>query len=279
MIIDANCHIGHWPFRRLWTTTVDGLLRMLDRAGIDRAIVSHTHGIFYRNPHESNAELYDAVKAHRDRFIPFACLHPEYAGWRDDLKQCVEEWGMRGLRLYPSYHDGLSTSPARAPAPAPGQGTGYALGGDAAAELLAEAAARNLPVSVACAFEDPRQRHHLDTAPDLTEHDIAAAVRRHPQVRFLFTTTTVPVIEMVVRHLPYQDNVAFDTSGLSGPLSNSIQEAYSLLGPRRLLLGSLAPFEYPEVALLRLEFLDASDDALSQIKGGNVRWLLGDAPP
>ena len=25
MIVDANCAIGHWPFRRLWTETADGL--------------------------------------------------------------------------------------------------------------------------------------------------------------------------------------------------------------------------------------------------------------
>lgn len=258
MIVDANAHIGHWPFRRLRTTTADGLLRMMDTAEIDRAIVSHTHGIFYRSPHESNAELAEAVRPHGDRLIPFACLNPDYAGWRDDLKQCVEEWGMRGLRLYPSYQR-------------------YPLVGDAAAELLAVAETHDLRVSVSCAFEDSRQRHYLDTAPDLTEHDMGGAARRHPKVRFLFTTAGTAQMDMVLRHIPYQDNVFFDTTNVTGPLSNSIQKAYGLAGPDRLLMGTLAPFEQPEVALLRLQFLDAGQQAIEQVQGQNVLRFLGGA--
>jgi predicted TIM-barrel fold metal-dependent hydrolase len=262
MILDANCAIGHWPFRRLWTTTAEGLLQMLDGAGIDRAVVCHTHAVFYRDPHASNAELRDAVRPHRDRLIPLAALAPDYAGWRDDLRQCVEEWGMRGLRLYPGYHR-------------------YDLGGDAAAELLAEAERLGLPVSVGCAFEDPRQRHPLDTAPDVTEHAIGAAARRFPGVRFLCTNAPLTTIDMVARHVPHQQNVCFDTSALPGPLSDAIQQAYALLGPARLLLGTHAPFKYPQVGLLRVHSLagaaGAGPDAaaLDAILGRNALRLFG----
>ncbi len=255
MIVDANCAIGHWPFRRLWTVTADGLLRLLDRAGIDRAIVGHTHGVFYRSPHESNAELFDAVRPHRDRLIPFACLTPDYAGWRDDLKQCVEEWDMRGLRLYPGYHR-------------------YDLAGDLAGDLLAEVERLRLPVSVGCAFEDPRQRHPLDTAPDVSEHQIGPAAHRFPNVRFLCTNTPLTVADMVVRHVPHQDNVWFDTSAFVGPLSDANRAALKLLGPRRLLLGTHAPFKYPEVGLLRVHTLDVSAEDRAAILGGNAELLL-----
>jgi predicted TIM-barrel fold metal-dependent hydrolase len=257
VIVDANCAIGHWPFRRLWTTTAEGLLRLLDRAGIDRAIVGHTHGVFYRSPHESNAELQAAVQAHRDRLIPLACLNPEYCGWRDDLRQCIEDWGMAGLRLYPTYHR-------------------YALSGDAAAELLAEAQRLSLPVSVGCAFEDPRQRHPLDTAPDLAEHQIGGALRRFPNVRFLFTNAPLTTMEMAVRHVPHQRNAWFDTSAVTGPLSDTILNAYRVVGPGQLVLGTHAPFKYPEVARLRVQFLDLEGAALEAVEGGNaLRWLQG----
>ena len=256
MIVDANCAIGHWPFRRLWTTTADGLLRMLDRAGIERAVVAHTHGVFYRSPHESNAELFKAVRPHRDRLVPFACLTPDYAGWRDDLRQCVEEWGMRGLRLYPSYHR-------------------YDLSGDLAAELLAAAEEGGLPVSIGCAFEDPRQRHPLDTAPDVTEHQIGFAARRFPNLRFLITNAPPTVADVVVRHVPENQNVCFDTTGFTGPLSNAIDGALKLLGPQRLLLGTHAPFKYPQVGLLRVQMLETDDVTRTAILGGNALRLLG----
>lgn len=255
MIVDANCAIGHWPFRRLWTETADGLLRLLDRADIDRAVVAHTHAVFYRDPHQSNAELAAALRPHRDRLIPLASLHPEFAGWRDDLRQCVEEWGMAGLRLYPGYHR-------------------YALGGDAAAGLLAEAERRGLPVSVGCAFEDPRQRHPMDTAPDVAEHDLGAAARRFPGVTFLATNAPLTVMEMAVHHVPRQQNLHFDTSAVTGPLAETIGAAGALLGPRRLLLGSHAPFKYPEIARLRLEFLDFAPEDAAAVSGGNALRLF-----
>ena len=255
MIFDANTHIGHWPFRRLHTTTADGLLNLLDRAGIDRAVVAHTHAVFYRDPHQSNAELFDATKAHRDRLIPLATLNPDYARWQDDLRQCVEDWSMRALRLYPTYHR-------------------YDLAGDTAAELLAAADERALSVSIPCAFEDPRQRHHLDIASDLTEHPIAFAAQRFPNVRFLITNAPLTTIDMVVRHIPHQRNVSFDVSALPGPESNAVRRAFELLGPDRLLLGTHAPFKYPQVALLRVQSIEADTPGRAAILGENAKRLF-----
>lgn len=256
MIVDANCAIGHWPFRRLSTTTADGLLRLLDRAGIERAVVTHTHGVFYRSPHESNAELHEAVRPHRDRLVPFACLSPEYAGWRDDLRQCTEQWEMRGLRIYPNYHR-------------------YDLAGAAASELLSAAMALDLAVSIGCAFEDPRQRHPLDTVPDVTEHQLGYVAHRFPRLRLLVTSAPLAVAEMVAKHAPENENVVFDTTGFAGPLSDAISGALRSLGPRRLLLGTHAPFKYPQVNLLRVRMLETDDATHAAILGGNALRLLG----
>ena len=256
MIFDANTHIGHWPFRRLHTSTADGLLRLLDNAGIEKAAVSHTHAVFYRDPHEANAELFEALKPYRDRLIPLATLNPEYAAWQDDLAECVESFGFPALRLFPTYHR-------------------YDLCGDTAARLLAEADRRNLPVSVCCAFEDPRQRHPLDTAPDLIEHPIATAVRRFPNVRFLITNAALSTVDMVIRHLPHQGNVSFDLSALPGPESDAARKAYDLLGPQRLLLGTHAPFKYPQVTLLRAHSTGATGPELDSILGQNAVRFFG----
>lgn len=256
MIYDSNTHIGHWPFRRLHTTTPDGLLHFLDSANIEKAAVSHTHAVFYRDPHEANAELFHALQPHRDRLTPLATINPDYAAWLDDLNQCVEEWDIKALRLFPTYHR-------------------YDLGGDSAAALLAEAERLNLPVSICCSFEDARQRHPMDTAPDLIEHPIATAARRFPNVRFLVTNAPLTTIDMVIRHVPHQDNVSFDLSALPGPESDAARKAYELLGPRRLLLGTHAPFKYPQVALLRAHSTGATGQDLASLLGGNASRLFG----
>ena len=103
-LIDANAWLGHYPFRAVPDHTPDGLLRLMDRHGIEQAVVSSLHSVFYSDPHSGNEELARWVGPHRDRLIPCATLNPEYPGWERDLKQCCDEWNMRGLRLFPSHH-------------------------------------------------------------------------------------------------------------------------------------------------------------------------------
>ena len=104
MIIDVNAWVGHWPFRRLRHNTVQGLLRLMDRNGIDRAVVASIHGVFYRDAHSANEELAGQVLRRRDRLIPFATLNPTCAGWKEDLRRCVEDLELCGIRLVPQYH-------------------------------------------------------------------------------------------------------------------------------------------------------------------------------
>ncbi len=105
MIIDVNAYLGHFAFRRLRHNTAESLLKLMDARKIDRAVVSSASAITYRNVQSGNEEIDGEVKAHRDRLIPFAVINPSYAGWEDDLKTCHERFGMRGLRLYPGWHN------------------------------------------------------------------------------------------------------------------------------------------------------------------------------
>jgi predicted TIM-barrel fold metal-dependent hydrolase len=111
--------------------------------------------------------------------------------------------------------------------------------------------------------------------PDLIEHPIAIAVRRFPDVRFLVTNAALSTIDMVIRHVPQQENVSFDLSALAGPESDAAKKAYDLLGARRLLLGTHAPFKYPQVALLRAHSTGATGDDLDAMLGKNALELLG----
>jgi predicted TIM-barrel fold metal-dependent hydrolase len=109
----------------------------------------------------------------------------------------------------------------------------------------------------------------------VAEHDLGAAARRFPGVTFLATNAPLTVMEMAVRHVPDQQNLHFDTSAVTGPLAETIGGAAALLGPRRLLFGSHAPFKYPEIARLRLEVLDLEPGDAAGIAGGNALRLFG----
>ena len=55
-MIDVNAYLGHFAFRQLRYNTASGLLRLMDRAHIQQAVVSSASAITYRNAHSGNEE-------------------------------------------------------------------------------------------------------------------------------------------------------------------------------------------------------------------------------
>ncbi len=257
MTIDMNAYLGHWPFRRLRHNDADGLLALMDRAGIDKACVSSASAIFYKNSHAGNEELAEQIAGHEDRLIPFAVLNPAYVDWEHDLDVCVEEFGARGLRLYPHYHN-------------------YALTDPRCAELIEAAAARDVVISIAIRQIDQRQRHWLVEIPDIPLTDLEALVARHPEAQFVFINGlgfTNSRLGRPDNGLP--DNYALGISRMRATVGDEIGALIENIGVDRLVLGTGIPFKYPEPALLKVEVLDASDEAKQAILGGNAERLLG----
>ena len=148
MTIDTNAYLGHFAFRQLANNTANSLLRLMDLYGIEKAMVSSASAITYRNTQSANIEMNAEISNHRDRLIPFAVINPFYAGWQDDLKMCHEQFGVRGLRLYPKWHN-------------------YALSDDALLDLIHMATELNMLVSIPIRVEDCRQRSWLVDVPDI----------------------------------------------------------------------------------------------------------------
>ena len=75
-MIDVNAYLGHFAFRQLRHNTGDSLVRLMDRFGIERSVVSSAAAITYRNTQAGNEEVAAETRAHRSRLIPFAVLTP-----------------------------------------------------------------------------------------------------------------------------------------------------------------------------------------------------------
>ena len=118
----------------------------MNRFGVEVSVVSNLNGAFYKNTQSANEELYDELKSDKrfgDRFIPFAVINPIYAGWKEDLETCVTKMGMKGLRVYPQYHDYGITEPSFI-------------------ELVKMARDHGLPVAIDIRMVDSRQRSWMD---------------------------------------------------------------------------------------------------------------------
>ena len=257
MIIDVNAYLGHWPFRQLRHNTASGLLRLMDENGIDKALVSSINAIFYKNCHAGNEELAVETKAHRDRLIPFATLNPQYPGWEDDLKQCYEDFGMMGLRLFPHYHD-------------------YKLTSEDGLHIVHSAADRGMALSVPIRMTDRRQRHWLDNVSNLSISDIASAMSKCPEARFIILNGQgFQNSELVTDKKLKNRDFLIEISRLSVALREDVPKLISSIGSSKLAFGTGIPLKYPEPALLKVRILDASKSVKEQIYWQNVARMLG----
>ena len=255
-MIDVNAYLGHFAFRQLRYNDAGGLLRLMDRAGIQEALVSSAAAITYRNAHSGNEEVAAQVKGHAGRLIPLAVLNPAYAGWREDLRICHEEFGMKGVRLYPRWHN-------------------YRLTDGAALELIHRAAERRMVVTIPIRVEDRRQQSWLVDVPDMAHDEIAAAMKAAPEAHFVLMNGSGfagSVLGRAGNGLP--PNYSIEISLLTALIANEIGRLIQALGEDRILFGTGAPFHYPEAAVLKLEVLDAPDSVKQKIRRANALRLL-----
>lgn len=100
--IDMHTHVGtFYPGKEL---TADGLIKLMDRDGIEKAVilplVSPESAPF---PQTSESAL-EAAKKHPDRLIPFCCLDPRCTTGRPERYGHVE--GLKGLKdILKRYQD------------------------------------------------------------------------------------------------------------------------------------------------------------------------------
>jgi hypothetical protein len=257
MLLDANAWLGHYPFRQVQNTTPEGLLRLMDKHQIERAVVSSLHAVFYRDPQPGNEELARWVAPHRDRLIPCATLNPTYAGWERDLRQCCEEWEFRGLRLFPAYHN-------------------YRLAGPECRELVQAATGSGLHVAIPLRLEDRRQRHWLDTTKEVSLGDVADLACACPEADLVVLEALGVENSAFVRDPTLTGaRVSFEFSRMATVLQQSIPRLLETLGPERLVLGTGMPLKYGKAALLKLELLEAPPAVKARLAHENMDRLLG----
>ena len=246
MLIDTNTYLGHWAFRPLPWHNADDLLRAMDRYDIAQAWVSSASAILYRNPQAGNQGHAAQVRPQPARWGP----------WEHDLAVCHEEFGARGLRLYPRYHR-------------------YALNDANGRALIRAATERKMVLSVPLRVEDYRQRSWLIDAPDVPAAEVAEAALANPDARFLPVQGVGYLGTALGRSGEVQADYALEVSRLAAFVSDDLQRLIAAVGAGRLVFGSGMPFTVPDVPLLKLEMLDLPAEEMEGIRWRNAARLLG----
>jgi len=98
-IIDMHTHLPGKANGAGRRQTSD-FLAMLDRAGIDQAVVLTLEGFFSDDVTANNALAQQASES-GGRLIPFCTVDPRGDGAVAEVRRCVEELGFRGLKFHP----------------------------------------------------------------------------------------------------------------------------------------------------------------------------------
>lgn len=266
MLIDINAYVGHWPFMQLKYNTCEALVQRMDEFGVDMSVISNLNGIFYKNTQPANQELYEEIrssKRYRNRLIPFAVINPIYAGWRRDMEVCINKLGMKGIRLYPKYHDYEITHP----------------------HLIALVKkARDMNISVAFTYRmvDSRQRSWMDIdyvpytpKPEWTLKNIFPIIREVPDARYMILNVANSMsLDKTDLALFRKAKVLMDTSG------RRLTDLESLLkseGTERFAFGTHSPILDYLTGMLRIESLrenEANEKTKELLRSGNVKTFL-----
>jgi predicted TIM-barrel fold metal-dependent hydrolase len=253
-LVDVNVNLSRWPLRRVGFDDTAGLVSMLRRQGVTQAWTGSFESLLHKDMAGVNARL--ARECRREGaglLVPFGSVNPKLPDWEEDLRRCVEEHRMPGLRLYPNYH-------------------GYKLDDPAFARLLRLAADRGLVIELALIMEDERMMHPLLRVPPTDPAPLAGVLKQTPGLRLVLINglrmlRDKALVDLVSSGEIYIEISMIDEVGGAGNL-------LAKLPPGRVLFGSYAPLFYFESAALKLQESPLTDEQLRAVRSENARRLL-----
>jgi len=252
--IDVNVSLSRWPFRRLTGDEPSALVAKLRRNHVAEAWAGSFDGVFHKDIAAANARLAEDCRKHGPGLLrPFGSVNPKLPDWREDLRRCVEEHTMPGIRLHPNYH-------------------GYTLEDPAFREVLRLAASKQLVVQLALCLEDERTQHPLMRVPPVDPGPLAEAVAAEPQLNLVVLNSYPQLPPEKLRALFSRANVYFDFAMVER-VGGVARLAEQVTWPR-VLFGSHYPFYYFESAPLKVRESGLTEAQTKAVLEENARRLL-----
>ncbi len=232
MIVDVNVNLSRWPFRRTPCDELDPLILKCVKYRVQEAWADSIDGLFHRDIAAVNERLVsECWPKGRVRLVPFGSINPMLPDWQEDVRRCVEEYKMPGIRLHPNYH-------------------GYKLDEPSATEVLDLAARHNLIVQLVVRMDDVRVQHRLMRIEDVDLRPLAELIKSRPGLRLIVLNGLTLLHGAALQKLAAAGQVWFDISmqeGIAG-----VAELLKWVPPSRMLFGSHLPLYSLESAVLKM---------------------------
>lgn len=240
-IIDTNINLLNWPFREFKYGETDALVSKLKKHHISQAWAGSFEGLFHKNIDAVNRRLADECKKNgRGFLLPFGTVNIAWPDWKEDLRRCDEEYGMRGIKIFPIYQTFDFAQPEFV-------------------ELLEELAKRDMILQVVGDIDDLRNIHPIVKVRSVKFEAMVEAVKKVPNAKVELVYWNNRVGGKVLDRFVEETGVYFDISRIetNGGLGLLIEGkpwngTTKPVPAKRILFGSHAPFFPVETNLLKL---------------------------
>jgi predicted TIM-barrel fold metal-dependent hydrolase len=254
VIVDTNVSLSRWPFRRFSADETPALVERLRRHGVSQAWAGSFDAILHRDIGGVNARLVEECRRHGAGILtPFGAVNPKLPDWQEDLRRCVENYRMPGIRLHPNYHQYELTDPVFA-------------------ELLLAATARGLIVQIAVSMEDIRTQHPLVRVPVVELAALPQLMKREPRAKLQLLNWWPALRRQTLQPFIEAGNVVFDIATVDG--IEGIARLMDRLPPERVAFGSNFPLFSFDAALLKMQESGIPEDRKKMLFEGTARSIL-----
>ncbi len=235
LVIDAHNHLGDRPGAR---QTGAELVAKLDATGVDKAVVfPFVEGNF------TNDFVKDAFDQFPERLIPYCAVNPWERNAVDVTRQCISEWGFKGLKLHPTINGFHLADP------------------ELVDPLFRLADELGFPIIVHGASD-------LFNSPP----EFAIMAKRFPKVPLMMAHMGFFwAVDQAISFAAEFDNLYLETS--RAPIFE-IQTAVKRLGPDKVIWGTDSPFVDYEFEFKKMERATSDPEGYRSIVGGNIARLL-----
>lgn len=230
--IDTHAYLFPWPFRRVAHDEPGQLAEYLQASGVSAAWVGSLEALLHNDVASVNRRLWEVCeKMHCGFLVPCGTVNPMVPHWEKDLYQCVHEYRMRTIRLFPGYH-------------------AYNLDHPEAGQLLQLAAEANVGVQIAVEMEDVRGQSPLLAVKPVNVMPLLDWLRDLSTLRVMLLNCHRSVPLQWLEKLMASGRVYVDLGMLEGMAA--LERLVTTIPPERICFGSFTPVFYFESALLKL---------------------------
>lgn len=244
-IVDVHTHMPGTALSAIRGYEPQRFLDLMDAHGIAQAWVFTLDGLFF-DPVPHNDRLQAFCAGDPQRLIPFCTVQPRAPGAVDELRRCVLQLGMRGVKLHPWVQSFSPTEPFM----------------DALGEEMAEL---GLPVVF-----------HDGTPPYSSPLQIAYFAQRHPRVPVLLGHAGLHDLwKEAIYAAERCPNIYLVPCGMP---PHGLKQAWERLPAERFLFGSDAGFGDPywqPFVMSKIRELPLSPDEEILVFGANADRILG----